>query len=579
MILQAGRDLDLLHLAVQRVLHGIEQCLVLGGGILGGFLLLLGFQTQITAVHVLELHGAVLALGILAGVAVQDLQAELVHVLGQQQHVKALVQHQLCGGQFCQTVGGVACGKVDVLLLCGHLVDVLLQGDHLLLLGRPEQQQVAQQFGVHSVVRISTKLDLTAELLPELLVLRTVVVQHGVQLVLDLLFQCVMDQLQLAVLLQHLTADIQAQILTVHNAFYKAEVIRQQVGTLFHNEHTGSVQRQTLLVVLGVEVVGAVAGHEQQGIVVGGTLGAAHDDPGGVSVITELILVEAVVLLIGHFALLLLPDGDHAVQGLQLGVGLPLGLVVLGLGVWFRLLTALFALHLDGVAHIVAVLLHDGHNAVFVQEVVVFLSVGIRLDVQNDLGANGVLLGGGHLVAVHTGGLPLPCLVRAISLGDNGQLIGHHKGRVEAHTELTDDINVLVLVVLFEIQRTGVGNGTQILLQLFLGHTDTVILHGQDAVFLIAGDEDAEIALVHAHGGIGQALIVQLINGVRSIGDQLPQEDLFIGIDGVDHHVHQFFALCLKFFLGHNTKPLLSHIWCAVLGKLPKHLALITSEC
>ena len=41
----------------------------------------------------------------------------------------------------------------------------------------------------------------------------------------------------------------------------------------------------------------------------------------------------------------------------------------------------------------------QGHNAVFIQEVVVFLSVGIRLDVQNDLGAHGILLGGGHLVA------------------------------------------------------------------------------------------------------------------------------------------------------------------------------------
>ena len=388
-----------------------------------------------------------------------------------------------------------------------------------------------------------------------------------------------MDQLQLAVLLQHLTADIQAQILTVHDALYKAEVIRQQVGTLFHNEHTGGVQCQTLLVVLGVEIVGTVAGHEQQGIVVGSAFGAAHDDPGGVGVIAELILIEAVVLLIGHFALLLLPDGDHAVQGFQLGVGLPLGLIVLGFGVRFRLLTALFTLHLDGVAHIVAVLLYDSHNAVFVQEVVVFLSVGIRLDVQNDLGAHGVLLGGGHLVAVHTGGLPLPSLVRAVSLGDDGQLIGHHKGRVEAHAELTNDIDVFVLVVLFEIQRAGVSNGAQILLQLFLGHTDAVILHGQDAVFLIAGDEDAEIALVHAHGGVGQALIIQLVDGVRSVGNQLPQEDLFIGIDGVDHHVHQFFALCLKFFLGHNTKPLLSHIWCAVSGKTPNCLALITSEC
>ena len=81
------------------------------------------------------------------------------------------------------------------------------------------------------------------------------------------------------------------------------------------------------------------------------------------------------------------------------------------------------------------------------------------------------------------------------------------------------------------------------------GHADAVILHGQDAVFLIAGDEDAEIALVHAHGGVGQALIIQLIDGVRSVGDQLPQENLFIGVDGVDHHIHQLFAFSLKFFL------------------------------
>ena len=123
------------------------------------------------------------------------------------------------------------------------------------------------------------------------------------------------------------------------------------------------------------------------------------------------------------------------------------------------------------------------------------------------------------------------------------------------------------------------GDGAEVLLQLFSGHADAVIGDGQGAAVLVAGEQDAEIAFVHADRSVGQALIIQLVDGVRSVGDQLPQEDLFIGIDGVDHHVHQFFALCLKFFLGHNTKPLLSHIWCAVSGKTPDCLALITSEC
>ena len=68
-----------------------------------------------------------------------------------------------------------------------------------------------------------------------------------------------------------------------------------------------------------------------------------------------------------------------------------------------------------------------------------------------------------------------------------------------------------VLVVLLEIQRTGVSNGAQILLKFLFGHADAVILNGQDAVLLIAGDEDAEIALVHAHRRIGQALIIRCV--------------------------------------------------------------------
>ena len=46
MILQAVEDLDLFHLAVQCVLHGIEQVLVLSGSVLGGLLLVLGLKAR-----------------------------------------------------------------------------------------------------------------------------------------------------------------------------------------------------------------------------------------------------------------------------------------------------------------------------------------------------------------------------------------------------------------------------------------------------------------------------------------------------------------------------------------------------
>ena len=546
MVLEAGGDLDLLDLAGQGVLHGVKEGLVLGGGLFGGFLLVVRLEAEVAAVDVLELDGAVLALGVLAGEGVHDLEAELVHVLGQEQQVIALVQHQRGGGQLGQTVGRVAGGKVDVLLLGGHLFDVLLEGDHLLFLGRVEEEQPPQQLGVHPVVGIDAELDLTAELLPESLVLLPVVDQHGVQLVLDLLFEGVVDQLELAVLLQGLAADVQAQVLAVHDALDKAEVIGQQVGAFVHDEDARGVQGQPLLILLGVVVVGTVRGDKEQGVVVGGALGAADDDPGGVGVIAEAVLVEGVVCLVGDLALLLFPDGDHAVQGLQLGVLLPLGLVVVGLGIGGGLFAALGPLHLDGVADVVAVLLDDGGYAVLRDVVVVVLGVGAGLDVQDDVGAGGLLFGGGDLVALDAAGLPLPGLGTAVSFRDDGDVVGHHEGGVEADAELADDVDVFIGVLGLEVLAARMGDGAEVLFQLLAGHPDAVVRNGQQAVVLVEGEQDAEILPVHPHRGIGQALEIELVDGVGGVGDQLPQEDLLVGIDRIDHQVHQLFAFGLE---------------------------------
>src|SRR5699024_4895270 len=311
---------------------------------------------------------------------------------------------------------------------------------------------------------------------------------------------------ELAVLLEGLAADVQAQVLAVHDALDKTEVIGQQVGALFHDEDAGGVEGQALFVLLGVEVVGAVGRHKEQGVVVGGALGAADDDPGGAGVVAEVVLVELVVLLVGDLALLLFPDGHHAVQGLQLGVLLPLGLVVLGLGVGFRLLAALGPLHLDGVADVVAVLFDDGGHAVLRDVVVVVLGVGAGLDVQDDVGAGGLLFGGGDLIALHAAGLPLPGLAAAVGFGDDGDMVGHHEGGVEAHAELADDVNVLVGVFGLEVLAARVGDGAQVLLQLGPGHADAVVRDGEHPVVLVQGQQDAEIVPVHPHRGVGQAL-------------------------------------------------------------------------
>ena len=382
------------------------------------------------------------------------------------------------------------------------------------------------------------------------------------QLVLDLLLQRVADQPQLAVLLQSLAADVQAQVLAVHHALDKAEVVGQQVGALVHDHHAGSVQRQALLVLLGVVVVGGAAGHEQQRGVGGGALGAAGDDPQRIGVVVEVVLVEVVVVLLGHVLLVPLPDGHHAVDGLQLGVALVLRLVVLAGVLRLGLLAALLAVHGDGVADVVAVLFDQIHQRVLFQVLAVVVVFGVLFQHHDDVGARLALLGLGQGVAFHAAGLPFPGLVAALGAGDDRDLAGHHKGGVEPDAELTDDVDVFVLVLGLEVHAAGPGDGAQVLLQLLPGHADAVVADGQGAAVPVGGDMDVQVLLADAHRGVGQAFEIELVAGVRRIGDQLAQEDLAVGVDGIDHQVQKLFALGLKLTHSHMDNPsLCDSVW------------------
>ncbi len=66
---------------------------------------------------------------------------------------------------------------------------------------------------------------------------------------------------QLAGVLEHLPADVQGEILGVHHAADKAEVVRQQVGTLVHDEYAGAVKLKSFLILPGIEVVGGCGGY------------------------------------------------------------------------------------------------------------------------------------------------------------------------------------------------------------------------------------------------------------------------------------------------------------------------------
>ena len=484
-----------------------------------------------------------------------DLQAELVHILGAEQQVIALAQHQLGIGQLAQAVGIITGSKVDALLALGHFFNILIQRDEFLLLGGVEHQQITQQILVHAVVTVDAKLDLTAEVLPERLVLLAVVDQHSVQFVFDLLFQRAAHQLELVVLLQRLTADVQAQVLAVHNALDKAEIVGQQVAALLHDHDAGSVECQALLILLGVIVIRGGAGDEQQRRVGCRALGAAGNDPQRVGVVHELVLVELVVVLVFDFTLRALPDGHHAVQRFQLGVGLVLGLVIVARILRLRLLAGFLTVHRDGEADVIAVLLDEVGDFVVFQILAVMVSVGVILHDQNDFGADIVLVGLGQGIALNAGGFPLPGSILALGAGNDGHFLGNHKGRVEADAELTDDVDIVALVLGLEVERTGLGDGAQVLFQFVLRHADAVVADGQRAALLIGLNVDLQVIFRDADRRVGQALEVALVASVRSVGNQLTQENLAVCIDRIDHQVEQFFAFGLELTNCHSRKP------------------------
>ena len=71
----------------------------------------------------------------------------------------------------------------------------------------------------------------------------------------------------MAVLLEHFPGNIEGEVLGVHEAADKAEIIRQQVFTFIHDEDPGGIELQPPLEVLGVEVIGHLGGDKKQSII------------------------------------------------------------------------------------------------------------------------------------------------------------------------------------------------------------------------------------------------------------------------------------------------------------------------
>ena len=403
---------------------------------------------------------------------------------------------------------------------------------------------------MHAVVGDHAVFELSAERLKEFFVILAVGGEHGGQLALDLLLDILRDGQQVTVVLQHFSRNIQRQIGGVHDALDKAEVLRHQLLAVVGDQHTAGIELQALFVFLGVVIIGRRGRDEQQRLVGHNALHRGHDGLDGLVHRHEFFLIELVVLLLCDVLLRALPDRHHGVQGLALGVVLILGLVaVLG----FFLDAALGHIHHDRIADIIGIALHQAGNAVLLQEFVVALVLGVVLEGEGDLGAETVLLTFLNFVAVGAGGIPSVGGVGAVFFGDDSDFLRHHKRRIEAYAELTDDVDIVLLLLhlLLEFVGAGGGDGAEVVFQIVLVHADAVVGDGQRARVLVGFDLDLKIRARHAELVVGQRDKAELVDRVAGVGDDLTQENLLVRVDGIDHQIQQPLGFGLEFFFCH----------------------------
>ncbi|KAG9136503.1 hypothetical protein Leryth_014354 [Lithospermum erythrorhizon] len=101
---------------------------------------------------------------------------------------------------------------------------------------------------------MDTKFEVLRESLVELVVVFLVLSNLEEELN-ALLHQVLADNLQNLVLLQSFTRNVEGEILRIHNTLHKTQVLRNQLLTVVHDEHTTNIELNVVWLLLGIKEV------------------------------------------------------------------------------------------------------------------------------------------------------------------------------------------------------------------------------------------------------------------------------------------------------------------------------------
>ena len=401
-------------------------------------------------------------------------------------------------------------------------------------------------------------LDEGRNVIPVLLIVLPVGLAHAGQLVRHLLGDVVGNLLDKSIILQRASGYVQRQIRAVDDALQKKQELRNDFLDVIGDKYLVVVQLDHAL---GALILQVDLREVEDTLQVKGIIHVQVNPEQRLLVVVEYLAVELLILLLGALAGCLVPEGIDIVQchrtlqdligflrrlhlhgflcavflflllglcrlyhgldeGILLGQLILLDLLILGLG--------LGILKIDGQRHESAVFLDDLSGPVFIAEF-----GAVLIHVKGDLRADSILVAGIHPELGSSLGLPVNGLrILLPGQGIDGHSVRHHEGRIEAQTEMTDDLVLigLVLILLQECLGAGKGDLVDVLLHLVHGHAETIIL--DDDGLLLGIDR-----YLHLIVGIGRLLVfahqrqlLQLCDGVAAVGNQLSVENVVVGI-------------------------------------------------
>ena len=326
----------------------------------------------------------------------------------------------------------------------------------------------ADGFLVELLVSEHTKLNEHLHVVPLLLEVLAVGFKEFCQFVSHFLGDVAADFLDVIIGLQVGTADVQRYIRAVDNAVQEREVFGNDVLHLVGDIDLVAIELN--LIAVDVEIVLNLREIEYSGQVERIIDVEVDMEERLLHLHWIEFVVELIVVLVGELCRFARPGRIDVVDDIVL--------------IEFNLLAVLpvFLLakcYLNGQElTILAQQVLDGSVLEILRELVVYM----QHDIGSAVGFNGVL----HRVLGITLARPVDSLgVLGVAEREDLHFLSHHKGGIEAETEVTDNRFRLVFVLIDELLRAGESYLVDVLIDLVRRHTDTAVADGQGLLVLI----------------------------------------------------------------------------------------------